>query len=108
MVRSAAGSNYVLRNARIKCTDTSADSVCIYLPDGDENDQSIEIENLILVTGNTTSGDTIKRIGSNSINIKNLGLFVNKEINESIINLQIGTGTGTGENFKYIVSSDVN
>jgi len=108
VVRSATGSNYVLRNAKIKCTDTSADSVCIYLPDGDENDQSIEIENLILVTGNTTSGDTIKRIGSNIINIKNLGLFVNKEINESIINLQIGTGTGTGENFKYIVSSDVN
>lgn len=107
VVRSASDSNYVLRNARIKCTDTSNNSVCIYLPESDSNTQTIELENIILVTGNTTNGDTIRRITSNTMEVKNLGLFVNKAIDRTKIILLIGTGSGSGENFKYIVSSDI-
>lgn len=105
VIKSENGSNYVLRNAKIKCTDTSSDSVCIYLPSGNTNNQTIEVENIILVTGNISSGDTVRRVGTNTINLKNLGLFVNKGINQTKIILKIGTGTSG--NFKYIESTDI-
>lgn len=105
VVKSMIGSNYVLRNAKIKNISTSGDSVCIYI---DSGVQTIEIENLILVTGNTSTGKPIFRAGSISIDIKNLGLFVNLEIDRTKIILKIGTGIEpTVGNFKYIVSPDV-
>ena len=108
VVRSAGGSNYVLRNAKIKCTDETENSVCIYLPDGSINDQTIEIENLILVTGELEDGDTIRRIGDNEISIKNLNLFVNKAIDEEKVKLKIGVGLEDPEyNFKYIVDNSI-
>jgi hypothetical protein len=109
VIKSASGSNYVLRNAKIKNTSTSGDSVCIYIDLGlVDNDQMIEIENLILVTGNTSTGETIFRDGTHTIDIKNLGLFVNKGIDRTKIILKIGTGTEPIDgNFKYIISSDI-
>lgn len=101
VVRSSSGSKYILRNAKIKCVDISISSVCLFISTGI---QEIEIENLILVTGNLVDGDTIRRDGSN-IEVKNLGLFVNKAINESLITLVIGTGLIEPDdyNYKYIV-----
>ncbi|MEO6694283.1 MAG: hypothetical protein ABIY50_09970 [Ignavibacteria bacterium] len=106
VIKSAAGSNYVLRNAKIKNTYTGSSSPYsrgIYIEDGS---QTIEIENLIIVTGTTTNDFSIFRAGSTNIDIKNLGLFVKKAISGNIT-LKIGTGIGTGENFKYIISNDI-
>lgn len=109
VIKSAFGSNYVLRNAKIKNISSSGDSVCIYIDSGSSStDQTIEIENLILVTGNTSSGKPIFRAGATSIDIKNLGLFVNLGIDRTKIILKIGTGIEpTVGNFKYIISPDV-
>lgn len=106
VVRSESGSNYVLRNAKIKNTYTGSSSPHsrgIYI---DSGSQTIEIENLIIVTGAETDDYSIFRNSTTNIDIKNLGLFVKKEISEHIT-LKIGTGTGIGENFKYIISSDI-
>ena len=105
VVKSVSGSNYILRNAKIKCTDETEDSICIYI---DEGEQNIEFENLILVTGNLIDGETILRVGDN-IEIRNLNLFVNKSINENLITLLIGTGMIVPEdyNYKYIVSDEI-
>ena len=68
----------------------------------------IEIENLILVTGELEDGDTIRRIGDNEISIKNLNLFVNKAIDEEKVKLKIGVGLEDPEyNFKYIVDNSI-
>ena len=109
MIRSASGSNYVVRNARIKNISNSGDSVCIYIDSGSTlTSQTIEIENLILVSGNTTSGKTIFRAGSTAINVKYLGLFVNRAIDENKIILEIGLGLDDPDyNYKYIVSTDI-
>ncbi len=106
VIRSATGSNYVLRNAKIKNTTTSSPSIGIYIESGDADDQIIEIENIIIVTGTDTNDFSIYRNSTNNINIKNLSLFVKKAISGHIT-LKIGTGIGTGENFKYIISSDI-
>ena len=110
VVRSATGSNYVLRNAKIKNTFTGSSSpysIGVYIEGNlSSNDQSIEIENLIIVTGTTSNDHSILRDGTTNIDIKNLGLFVKKAISENIT-LKIGTGTGSGENFKYIISTDI-
>jgi len=105
VVRSSSGSNYVLRNAKIKNTFTTGDSVCIYIESGNTNGQNIEIENIILVTGNSLSGKPIYRPGTNTININNYGLFVNRVIDRTLIILKIGTGTEG--NYKFIQSSDI-
>lgn len=107
VIRSSTGSNYLLRNAKIKNLISTGDSVCIFIENGSQNSQSIEIENIILVTGNTSTGKPIYRDGSNTIEIKNLGLFVNKAIDRDKIILIIGTGDEIGGNFKYIISPDV-
>ncbi len=109
VVKSANGSNYVLRNAKIKNISNSGDSVCIYIDSGSTlTSQTIEIENLILVSGNVSSGKTIFRAGSTAINVKNLGLFVNKAIDEDKIKLEIGLGLDDPDyNYKYIVSTDI-
>lgn len=106
VIKSSGTSKYMLRNAKITCTDTSSNSVCIYIPNSAANLQTIQIENLILVTGNISTGDTIRRIGDNEMKIKNLGLFVNKEINLTKTPLLIGTGvTGPNANYKYIINA---
>ncbi|HMS35003.1 MAG TPA: hypothetical protein PKC91_13055 [Ignavibacteria bacterium] len=97
--------NLVLRNAKIKNTSTSGStphSICIYI-NASSYEQFITIENITVVTGNTSTGETIYTlIGANETIVKNIGLFVNKNI-ESHVNLEIGTAA----NFKYIQSSDV-
>ncbi|MCB0726054.1 MAG: hypothetical protein KDD00_01220 [Ignavibacteriae bacterium] len=103
VIRSASGSNYLIRNAKITNTYTSSPSIGIYL---DTGSQTIEIENLIIVTGTETNDFSIFRNSTTNIDIKNLGLFVKKAISMHIT-LKIGTGTGTGENFKYIISNDI-
>lgn len=59
VIKSASGSNYVLRNAKIKNTYTGSSSPYsrgIYIEEGDQtNDQLIELENLIIVTGTGTN-----------------------------------------------------
>jgi len=102
VIKSDSGSNYVLRNAKIKNTATSSPSIGIYIPDGGTNNQTIEIENLIIVTATGVSDFSIYRDGSNDIHIKNLTLFVKKDISGHV-KLDIGDE----DNFKYIVSNDI-
>ena len=110
VIKSATGSNYVLRNAKIKNTYTRSSlpySRGIYIDDGNANDQSIEIENLIIVTGIGTNDFSIFRNGSNNIDIKNLGLFVKRKKSDNVM-LKIGTGIEPPDgNFKYIISTDI-
>ncbi|HMS35002.1 MAG TPA: hypothetical protein PKC91_13050 [Ignavibacteria bacterium] len=103
VIKSVNGSNYILRNAKVKNTYLSSPSIGIYI---DTGSQTIEIENLIIVTGTETTDFSIFRNSTTNIDIKNLGLFVKKAISLHIT-LKIGTGTGTGENFKYIISNDI-
>lgn len=103
VVKSANGSNYVVRNAKIKNTTTSSPSIGIYIESGDADDQIIEIENIIIVTGTNTNDFSIFRNGmTNGIAIKNLGLFVKKD-KSSLVTFEVGTST----NFNYIISLDV-
>ncbi|MFZ1320740.1 MAG: hypothetical protein WAT71_04215 [Ignavibacteria bacterium] len=106
VVRSATDSNYVLRNAKIKNTYTGTTtpfSIGIYIPGGSANDQTIEIENLIIVTGTEENDFSIFRNDmTNVISIKNLGLFVNTDISDKV-QLLIGDDT----NFKYISDPSV-
>jgi len=108
VIRSSTGSNYVIRNAKIINTYTGSSapfSRGIFISDNNQaNDQTIEIENLIIVTGTGSNDASIYRDGNQNIDIKNLTLFVKKDISSNIT-LKIGTGI-TG-NFKYIVSMDV-
>ena len=97
--------NLVLKNAKIKNISTSGSSphsICIYI-NASSYEQFITIENVTIVTGNTSTGETIYTlIGANETLVKNIGLYVNKNI-ESHVNLEIGTAA----NYKYIQSSDV-
>ncbi|MCB0726292.1 MAG: hypothetical protein KDD00_02435 [Ignavibacteriae bacterium] len=103
VIKSVSLSNYVLRNAKIKNTTTSSPSIGIYIVDGDINDQNIEIENLIIVTGIAENQDySIYRDGENNINIKNLLLFVRAGISDNITLL-----IGDINNFKYIEDSTI-
>ncbi len=96
VVTCATNSNLVLRNAKIKNVGSANNSVGIYIDTNTSH--TIEIENIIVVTFDSTimANQTIFKAGS-GINIKNLGLFVNKDISSNIT-LQIGTAT----NKKYI------
>ncbi|MBL0106959.1 MAG: hypothetical protein IPP52_06665 [Ignavibacteria bacterium] len=96
----------VLRNAKIKNTSTSAStpySICIYIYAG-SFEQFFKFENVTIVTGNTSTGETLYLpvTGAEDPIVQNLGLFVNKYLG-SAVNLQIGTAA----NYKYIQSSDV-
>ncbi|MBK7254407.1 MAG: hypothetical protein IPI04_10975 [Ignavibacteria bacterium] len=104
VIRSATGSNYVVRNAKIKNTATSSPSIGIYIETGTNTlDQAIELENLIIVTGVDTTDFSLFRDGTTvGIIIKNLGLFVKKDKN-TLVTFAIGTST----NYKYVVSTDV-
>lgn len=108
VIRSASGSNYVLRNAKIKNTTTSSPSIGIYIALGlTTTNQTIEIENLIIATGTTTNDFSIYRDGSLGIEIKNLGLFVKRKKSDNVT-LKIGTGIEPPDgNFKYIISTDI-
>lgn len=98
--------NLVLRNAKIKNTSTSSStpySICIYIYAG-SFEQFFNFENVTIVTGNTSTGQTLYLpvTGAEDPIVQNLGLFVNKYLG-SAVNLQIGTAA----NYKYIQSSDV-
>ncbi|MBK8380476.1 MAG: hypothetical protein IPL16_00995 [Ignavibacteria bacterium] len=98
--------NLVLRNAKIKNTSTSSStpySICIYIYAG-SFEQFFKFENVTIVTGNTSTGQTLYLpvTGAEDPIVQNLGLFLNKYLG-SAVNLQVGTAA----NFKYIQSSDV-
>lgn len=107
VIRSSSGSNYVIRNAKIKNIYTGSSSPYsrgIYIEQGSSaNNQSIELENIIIVTGTGSLDFSIYRAGTtNGIAIKNLGLFVNVDKN-NLVSFEIGTST----NFKYIISPEI-
>lgn len=89
----------VIRNAKIKNT-TESTSIGIYINDSEES-QSIELENLIIVTGISEGDFSILKVGDD-IDIKNLLLFVKKAKSAST-NLLIGDVT----NFKYIIDENI-
>lgn len=105
-MKSATGSKYILRNAKIKNTYTGSStpySIGIYIDTGDStSDQQIELENLIIVTGTGMNDFSIFRNGSTGIEIKNLGLFAKVDKN-SLVSFVIGTLT----NYKFIISTDI-
>lgn len=93
---------FLLRNAKIKnlrTSGTSPFSIGIYL--GAMGTISMELENIIIVTGDSHATDARTIVSAVARTVKNLGLFTNKP--NTNITFQIGT---TG-NFKYIVSPDV-
>jgi hypothetical protein len=106
VIKSASGSNYVLRNAKIKNTYTGSSSPYsrgIYIESGSSTtDQTIELENLIIVTGTGANDYSIYRDVSTGIVVKNLGLFVKKDKN-TLVSFTIGIST----NFKFIISTDI-
>ncbi len=106
VIRSATGSNYVVRNAKIKNTYTGSStpySRGIYIEGNSQaNDQTIELENLIIVTGTGTLDYSIFRAGSTNIDIKNLGIFVKVDKN-NLVSFKIGILT----NYKFIISTDI-
>jgi len=94
--------NFLLRNAKIKNLRTSGSppfSIGIYL-DGQET-INMQLENIIVVTGDTDPENARTIVSAISRNVKNLGLFVNKPT--SGITLKIGTSV----NFKYIYSDEI-
>lgn len=84
VIKSISGFNYVLRNAKVINTYSSSPSIGIYI---DTGSQTIEIENLIIVTGTETTDFSIFRNSSSNIDIKNLGLFVKTDISYHISGL---------------------
>jgi len=101
-----AHTNMVLRNAKLRNTSTSGStpySVGIYI-NASSYEQFFTIDNVVLITGNTSTGQTMffPVTGAEPTIVKNLGLFVNKNI-ESDIGIEIGTAA----KFKYIQSSDI-
>ena len=105
VIRSSSGSNYVLRNAKIKNNYSGSSSPYsrgIYIDGGSVDDQTIEIENVIIVTGTGSLDFSIFRSGSNGINIKNYGLFVKKGVSSLV-----GFIVGTNSNFKVITNNDI-
>ncbi len=106
VVKSAAGSNYVLRNAKIKNTYAGSStpySRGIFIDSGISTlDQQIELENIIIVTGTGSLDYSIFRAGSTGIEIKNLGLFAKVDKN-NLVSFAIGKQI----NYKFIVSTDI-
>jgi hypothetical protein len=96
--------NVLLRNAKLINTfnGSSPSSVGLFIV-GNQINTLVNLVNIKIVTGNTTSGRTIYYPGpEESINIKNYGLFVNKAI-DSAVNLLVGPELGNIDyNFQYI------
>jgi len=94
--------NLSLKGAKIKNLDTSSDSFGIYIEPAEET-PILELINMIVVSGNETSGVPIFcNQESGETTLFNYTLFVNEEIvgfQEILV--------GTTANYKYIVSQDV-
>ncbi|MCB0727538.1 MAG: hypothetical protein KDD00_08740, partial [Ignavibacteriae bacterium] len=96
VIYSLAASNFTIRNAKIKNTSTSSYSVGVYL-NASNASPYVELKNVIIVTGNIASGETIQvRIGANAVNIYNYGLFLNKDFTDADVLI------GTVNNYKLI------
>lgn len=108
VIRSALFSKYIIRNAKIVNTytgDVDPYSIGIFINYGETNSQTIELENLIIVTGNDSNDLCIKfedGLLPTTMDIKNLNLFSNKGKSSSVIFLVGDTG-----NNKFITSGDV-
>ncbi len=89
------GANYLLKNAKLKNLGTSSDSKGIAL---DGTSPIITFNNVQIVT----TGNLINLV-SGSVNIKNYGLYGNKDIDNDHINLLIGDI----DNFVFVPSSDL-
>jgi len=101
-VEIADSSNVIIKNARIKNISSSSSSIGMYINPGNGN-PTIELDNVIIVTGNLTWGESVYVLtGSEPATyIKNLGLFVNK----AVVGAEILIGTET--NFKVITNSQI-
>ena len=96
VIYSLAASNFTIRNAKIKNTSTSSYSVGVYL-NASNASPYVELKNVIIVTGNIASGETIQvLIGANAVNIYNYGLFLNKDFTDADVLI------GTVNNYKLI------
>lgn len=104
------GANALINNARLKntYTDASPSSVGILVTNANGT-PNITLNNVKIIVGNTTDGKTIYYAPSGSVIIRNYGLFANKAVDESKVNLKIGTGFTPPEeyNYQYIVSLDL-
>lgn len=108
VIRSVSLSKYVIRNAKIVNTyvgSSSPYSRGIFINYGNTNSQTIELENLIIVTGVDANDYCIyfePGTPPTTMEIKNLNLFSNKD-KLSSVNFLVGD---IGNN-KFIISGDV-
>jgi hypothetical protein len=100
VIYSYGYANYLIRNAKIKNSDTSSSSIGMYIDEPDS--QNITLKNVIVVTGNITSGETIYAVNPTmEFFVYNYGLFLNKEA--TYVNYFVGDDN----NYKVVVDSDI-
>jgi hypothetical protein len=100
VIYSYGYANYLIRNAKIKNSSSSSSSIGMYVDEPET--QNITLENVIIVTGNLTNGETIfVAVPAVELDIYNYGLFLNKEA--ASINYLVGDDN----NHKVIIDSDI-
>jgi len=104
VVFTNGSANFILKNAKIINTFTSSSesSVGIFIFGGNQN---IALSNVEIITGDLTNGRTIYFANTNDINLKNYGLFVNKEIDTNI-KLLIGIENTSDPDYNYLYIVD--
>jgi len=100
VIYSDGSGNFVLKNPTVRNTSSSSDAIGIGV---DTNQTLIELNNVKIVAGNSTSGRPINVGNSTQMIIFNYGLFSNAPLNPSLTSLKIGTDL----NFLYIQSEDL-
>jgi len=100
VIYSNGGGNFVLKNPTVRNTSSSTDAIGIGV---DTNQTLIELNNVKIVAGNSTSGRPIFVGNSTQMNVFNYGLFSNAPLNPSLTLLKIGTDS----NFLFIQSEDL-
>jgi len=99
VVYAVDSANFTIRNAKIKNVSTASSSVGIYL-DPVNGNPYIELNNIIVVTGDLIFGESIyENTGSNVAYIYNYGTFANKNISGPSILV------GTDLNYKVIIDA---
>jgi len=101
VIYSSGAVTYTIRNAKIKSSNTSSSSIGIYALNPTES-ATITLENVIVITGNLTYGESIYYNGFFSAYLTCYGLFLNKTA--SNVNYLVGD---SGNN-KVIVDSIIN
>lgn len=103
VIYSVGATLYEIQNAKIKNKSTSGSvpySIGIYVDNADA--QNITLQNVILVTGNTTNGQTIYTppLAPETSTIYNYGIFLNKAVSSTFLWV---VGDSNNDNYKYIV-----